>query len=273
MERIITLTTDMGTRDYYVAAVKATILGLYPQAHIIDISHHIQPFDIAQAAFVVRNVYHTFPKDSIHLLGVNSEKSNPLLQPGSPLVRHVVVRQNDHYFIGADNGIFSLIFDKMPQQAWEIDFDLTDEEYTFPVKTVFARAASMIAAGQEPGSFGHPISDLNQRTVVNPTISPSLIKGTVIYIDTYGNVITNITRKVFEQQTQGKAYRILLRGGSHEIDSIRRSYSEVPEGEIVALFDSSGHLEIAINKGVEGNGGGAAGLLGLHLGDTIRVEY
>lgn len=271
--RIITLTTDMGTRDYYVAAVKATILGLYPQAHIIDVSHQVQPFDIAQAAFVLRNVYSTFPRNSIHILGVNSEKTNPLLQPGSPLVRHVVVRHNDHYFVGADNGIFSLLFDQLPSEAWEIDFDLTDEEHTFPVKTVFARAASMIAAGQEPDSFGHPIKGLNHRTVVNPTISPGLIKGTVMYIDAYGNVITNITRRIFEQQTSGKSFRVLLRGGSHEIDSIRKSYSEVPDGEIVALFDSSGHLEIAINKGVEGNGGGASGLLGLHLGDTIRVEY
>lgn len=271
--RIITLTSDMGTRDYYVAAVKATVLGLYPQAQIIDISHHIQPFDIAQAAFVVKNVYHQFPQGSIHILGVNSEKTNPLLQPGSPLVRHVVVRHNGHFFVGADNGIFSLLFESMPTEAWEIDFDLTAEEYTFPVKTIFARAASMIAAGQEPGTFAHAIKDLNQRTVVRPTISPSLIKGTVIYIDTYGNVITNITRKVFEQQTIGKNFRILIRGGSHEMDTIRQSYAEVPEGEIVALFDSSGHLEIAINKGVEGNGGGAAGLLGIHLGDTIRVEY
>lgn len=271
--RTITLTTDMGLQDYYVAAVKGTILGLYPNAHIVDITHHIQPFDIAQTAFVLKNVYHSFPKGTIHIIGVNSEKTNPLVQPGAALTRHVVVLYNEHYFIGADNGVFSLFFDREPEAIYEIDFDMDDHEQTFPVKTVFARAASLIASGQQPGSFGHPISSLNQRTIIAPTVNPNLIKGTVIYIDGYGNVITNITRAIFEQQTSNKEFKIVLRGGSHEIDAIRKAYNEVPEGEVVALFESSGHLEIAINKGVEGNGGGAAGLLGLRLGDTVRVEY
>lgn len=271
--RIITLTSDMGTQDYYVAAVKATILGLYPQASIVDVSHHIRPFDIAQAAFVLKNVYASFPQGSIHVIGVNSEKTNPLLQPKMPLVRHVVVEYRNHFFVGADNGIFSLLFEDAPQRVLEIDFDLQDNEHTFPVKTVFARAAAMIASGADPSTFGHVIHELNQRAVVTATVSPNLIKGTVIYIDIYGNVITNITKAVFEQQVGKKPYKILLRGGSHDIDTIRKTYSEVPEGEIVALFDSSGHLEIAINKGVEGNGGGAAGLLGLHIGDIVRVEF
>lgn len=271
--RIITLTSDMGTQDYYLAAVKAAILGLYPQANIIDISHHVAPFDIAQAAFVVKNVYGTFPKGSIHILGVNSEKSNPLTQPGAPLVRHVVVEYNGHYFIGADNGVFSLLFDDAPSAVYEIDFDGQDGEDTFPMKSVFARAASLMASGEHPSNFGHAIHELNQRTVIAATVNPNLIKGTVIYIDIYGNVIINITKSMFEQQVGKRSFKILLRGGSHEITEIRKIYSEVPEGEVVALFDSSGHLEIAINKGVEGNGGGASGLLGLRLGDTVRVEF
>lgn len=271
--RIITLTSDMGTQDYYVAAVKAAILGQSPEVQIVDITHHIQPFDIAQAAFVLKNVYRSFPIGSIHVAGIDSEKTNPLQNPGSPLVRHVIVKYDGHYFIGADNGIFSLFLQKNPDGVFEIDFGLTDEDYTFPVKTVFARAASMIANGKEPESFAKPISELNQRTVLAPTTNPNLIIGTVIYIDGYGNVITNITRELFERQVNGQSFRILLRGGSHEIDEIRKSYNEVPDGEVVALFDSSGHLEIAINKGVEGNGGGASGLLGLRLGDTVRVEF
>lgn len=271
--RIITLTSDMGTQDYYVAAVKASILGLYPQAQIIDISHHLRPFDIAQAAFVVKNVYKSFPNGSIHILGINSEKTNPLTQPGSPLTRYVVVEYANHFFIGSDNGIFSLLFDKEPTAIYEIDFELQEEEHTFPVKTVFARAASLIASGQEPASFGHKITELNERTVIMPTVSNNLIIGTVIYIDSYGNTIFNITKAEFEKQTIGKDFKIVIRGGSYEIEKIRKTYNEVPEGEVVALFDSSGHLEIAINKGVEGNGGGAAGLLGLRLGDTVRVEF
>ncbi|HLP11868.1 MAG TPA: SAM-dependent chlorinase/fluorinase [Flavobacteriales bacterium] len=271
--RIITLTSDMGTQDYYVAAVKAAILGLYPQAQIVDISHHLRPFDIAQAAFVIKNVYKSFPKGSIHILGINSEKTNPLMQPGAPLTRHVVVDYNGHYFIGADNGVFSLFLESAPTAVYEIDFGKEGEEHTFPVKTVFARAAAMIASGQNPDAFGHKINELNQRTIIAPTISSNLIIGTVIYIDSYGNAIFNITKTDFEKHTIGKDYKLVLRGGSHEIDSIRKTYNEVPEGEVVALFDSSGHLEIAINKGVEGNGGGAAGLLGLRLGDTVRVEF
>ncbi|HYG52851.1 MAG TPA: SAM-dependent chlorinase/fluorinase, partial [Flavobacteriales bacterium] len=209
--RIITLTSDMGTQDYYVAAVKATILGLYPQAQIIDVSHHLRPFDIAQAAFVIKNVYNSFPPGSIHILGINSEKTNPLAQPGAPLTRHVIVEYNGHYFIGADNGIFSLFIEAAPIAVYEIDFGTENEEQTFPVKTVFARAAAMIASGKAPSTFGKKINELNQRTIIAPTISHKLIIGTVIYIDAYGNAIFNITKADFEKHTAGKDYKLVLR--------------------------------------------------------------
>ncbi len=271
--QIITLTTDMGTRDYYVASVKAAILGLHPQAQIIDISHHIAPFDIAQAAFVLKNVYSDFPPGTIHIIGVNSEKTNALTNARTALIRHVVVQHKGHFFIGADNGVFSLLLDSTPEKVFEIDFDLKENEINFPVRNVFARTAAMIASGQQLTAFAKSINSLNQSAILTATVSSGLIKGTVIYIDTYGNVITNITRQMFYEHVGLKAFNILLRGSDYDITEIRQTYAEVPEGEIAALFDSTGHLEIAINKGVEGNGGGASGLLGLHIGDTVRMEF
>ena len=272
--RIITLLSDMGIKDYYVASVKGTIYSYFPEAKVVDISHHVQPFDIAQASFILKNVYKDFPKGSIHIIGVNPEKVvRENLFDSREEVKHLVVEFDGHYFIGADNGIFSLLMDEKPERIFEVDFELTDEELTFPVKTVFARAACMIAAGQDPGSFGVMANEIRERVVFRPVIEKDLIKGTVIYVDSYGNVITNITRQLFEKARNGRKYKIVFRSEDYEVTEIRKTYNEVPEGEMLALFASSGHLEIAINKGVEGSGGGASGLFGLKLNDTIRVEF
>jgi S-adenosyl-L-methionine hydrolase (adenosine-forming) len=271
---IITLTSDMGHRDFYVAAVKGTLLSQVPGAQIVDISHHIAPFDIAQASFVLRNSFPSFPKGTIHLIGINPER----LRRNGPFdmrdeVLHLAVKYREHYFIGADNGLFSLLFDEEPEEVFEITFDTGMDPGVFPMRNVFAPIAAMIAHGTPLAELGLPHSEIRERAIFRPVMESGMVKGTVIYIDGYGNVITNITKELFDQARKGRKFTLLFRSEDYEITEISSGYGDVPEGEKLALFGSSGHLEIAINKGVEGSGGGASSLFGLKLNDTVRIEF
>ena len=262
---IITLTTDMGTRDHYVAAVKGAIYSQLEEAKIVDISHHLARFDIAQCAFMLRNSYKEFPKGTVHIIGVDPEAS---VDRG-----HMLIECDGHYFIGADNGIFSILFDMIPENIFELNISQDSDDLTFPVKDVFAKAACHLARGGTPEIIGVRKSSVQQKQMYRPIVEESVIRGTVIYIDSYGNVITNITKSLFQQVRKGRSFTILFRSSAYAITKISRKYSQVPEGEKIALFGSSEHLEIAINKGVEGAGGGANKLFGLKIYDTVTIEF
>ena len=152
----ITLTTDMGLKDYYVATLKGAIYSELPDAKIIDISHNIPPFDITNAAFVIKNSFKHFPKNTIHVIGIDAEPSD--------LTRHIIVETQDQYFIGADNGIFSLIFDKQPDGVWEINLKTDGDEYSFPTKNIFIKAACHLARGGLPAVIGKPLDKIKPIT-------------------------------------------------------------------------------------------------------------
>lgn len=262
---VITLTTDMGLKDYYVASVKGMILCELPDARIIDISHNIAPFDIAQASYVLKNCYMDFPEGTVNVIGVNPEKTDT--------IKHLLVKANDRFFIGADNGIFSLLFTTQPQDIFELTIEEDDELQSFPTKNVFIKAACHIARGGTPEMIGRRVDSFEQRHLFQATADTDVIKGTVAYIDAYGNVITNISRTLFQEIGKGRKFKLYLTRAGYAITKISNKYNEVPEGEKVALFSSNGHLEIAINRGVEGSGGGANKLFGLKLNDTITIEF
>ena len=132
-QSIITLTSDMGYRDYYVAAVKGVIYSQCPNCHVVDISHSITPFNTFHAAWVLKNAYLNFPKGTVHILSVNSEGSDDIAQ--------VVVDYDGHYFIGADNGVFSLMFDKKPDRVFEININQDSDSMTFHSRDLFLKAA------------------------------------------------------------------------------------------------------------------------------------
>lgn len=263
---IITLTSDMGTRDHYVAAVKGAIITQCPEARIVDISHAIDPFNNSHAAFVVRNAYPEFPAGTIHIIGVNPEADGQTAQ--------LVVRHHGQFFIGADNGIFSLLFDGMPQEAFELTMKLDTDHLTFPTKNIFVKAACHLARGGTPEIIGRKVSTVRKQINVNAVVLQDVIKGAVIHVDHYGNVITNITRDLFDPFVKGRPFRISFGRMADDIKQLHKTYSDVPQGERVAFFGDTGHLEVALNKGVSGpgGGGGAAQLLGLHVNDTVRLE-
>jgi len=256
---IITLTTDLGLRDYYVASVKAAIFKETPDINIVDITHDIPSFDLQKTAFVIKNCYTDFPENTIHIIGVNSESDLE--------IPHVAIQYNGHYFIGADNGIFSLMFDTAPEKVVELTISQDTDRVTFPTKDVFVKAACHIARGGTLEVIGKPRKELAVKTMFRAVSENNIIKGMAIYIDHYGNIITNITESLFKSFGKGRRFTIFFRSEEYEIKTINDSYCSVQEGERVALFSSTGYIEIAINKG------DASRLFGVNQGDIIRIEF
>ena len=255
---IITLTTDWGLKDHYLGSVKGAIFRLLPDAKIVDICHDIPAFDLNQAAFIIRNFYPDFPEGTIHILGLNTEASIE-----SP---HTLIFHKGHYFIGADNGIFSLIFDEIPEHMIELEVIQDSDYFTFSTRDVFAKVACHLASGKPMEELGRPKKTLMQKISFKPVFDGSMIKGKVIYIDSYENVFTNITEEFFNTHAKGKKYAILFRSASYRITGLSKSYKDVVVGEMLALFNSSGYLEISINQGK------ASSLLGLKIDQPVLIE-
>jgi S-adenosylmethionine hydrolase len=256
---IITLISDLGHKDYYLSAVKGAIFTREPQAIIVDITHDIPAFDILQAAFVLKNAYVNFPKGTVHIIGINSEAT--IYHP------HVAVEYEGHYFIGADNGIFSLLFTEKPEKIIELNITPDSTALTFPLKDVFVIAACHLATGGTIEMLGIKKNELVERTLFRPASDSHVIRGSVLYIDIYGNIITNITQQLFNDVGKGRPFTIFFRKSDYNIDSICNKYSDVAEGEKLALFSTSGYLELAINKGQ------GSMLFGLKQNDTLRIEF
>ena len=258
---IITLTTDLGTVDHYVSAVKATILRQLDNANIVDISHDIPSFNIIHAAFVLKNVYQEFPPGSIHIIGVNAETNEDN--------SHLAVYANGHYFVGTDNGIFSLLLDLKPDKIIEITTTRDSDNENFPVKDVFAKAACHIARGGTLEIIGTEIKQFSKEFAKLEALhDKNSIRGSIIHIDHYGNAITNISQRLFKDVAKGRAYTINLGSKEHySLNTIKRKYNEVQAGDAVAIFISTDLLSISINNG------SASSLMGLHINDTVRIEF
>jgi len=255
---IITLTTDLGSKDFYQAALKGSILSIMPTANIVDVTHEVPSFNISYAAFVLKNVYPYFPKGTVHLIGIDSVFSEN--------TKYIALKHQDHFFVGADNGIFSLLFDEIPEEIVELNI-MQDLKYLhFPLVDIFVKAAVQLAKGGRLKDIGVATDSIEQRMLLNPVIERDIIRGSVIYIDTFCNVITNITKDLFNKIQRNRDFTLYFRK-SETITKLSWHYNEVQEGEKLCLFGISNHLEIAINKGK------ASGLLGLHLNDIIRVEF
>jgi S-adenosyl-L-methionine hydrolase (adenosine-forming) len=258
---IITLTTDLGNIDHYVATIKAAIFRQLPDTNIVDISHNVPPFNIRHAAFVVKNSYQEFPQGTIHIIGVNAESDS-----NAP---HLAVYANGHYFIGAENGMFSLILDVKPDKIVELNLSKDSDNQNFPTKDVFAKAACHISRGGTLELIGKVKSNFDAQTSnLEAWFDKNVIKGGVMHIDNYGNAITNIKQELFNRVAKERRFSIYVGNREHyTITKIRRKYNQVELGEAVAIFISTKLLSISINQG------SAAALMGLSLNDIIRIEF
>ena len=255
---IITLTTDLGDKDIYQAALKGSILKLLPTVNIVDITNSVAAYNIQQAAFILKNSYHYFPDNTVHLIGIDTVYNED--------TRYLAIKYKNHFFVGADNGIFSLMFDQEPDEIVELNIMQDLKFLHFPLADIFVKAACHLADGGKLSKIGVPVPDVEKKMNLQPVIEKNLIKGVVIYIDSFQNVITNITKDFFNNVQQGRNFLLSFKR-NETINHLSWHYNEVPEGEKLCLFGISDHLEIAINKG------NASGLLGLNLGDSVIIDF
>jgi S-adenosylmethionine hydrolase len=255
---ILTLTTDLGDKDIYQAVLKGSILRVLPTVNIVDITHTVAAFNIQQAAFILKNSFYYFPEETVHLIGIDTVYSDEN--------KFLAIRYRKHFFVGADNGIFSLIFDEEPEAIMEINIMQDLKFLHFPLSDIFVKAACHLANGGLLEDIGEPVAGIEKRMLLQPAVERNQIRGMVIYIDSFQNVITNITKDFFNQVQQGRRF-ILYFKRNETITHLSWHYNEVPEGEKLCLFGISDHLEIAINKG------NASGLLGLNLGDSVIIDF
>ncbi len=254
---IVTLTTDWNTNDYYVGAIKGKILSKSTQVQVVDISHQVPAFNITQAAFILRNCFYNFPKGSIHIIGVNTE--------GGKDMPFLLVEYKKHYFIGTDNGIFGLLFNEEPDKI--IELKSPPELKSFTSFSIFSETASKIANGDKPESLGKVVKKYQEKIPLRAAIDKSVITGSVIYIDSFRNAITNITKDLFDRIGENKPFEIFVQSNHYIITHLNNYYHETSPGEILAIFNSVGLLEIAINKG------NAADLLNLSTNSSIRIKF
>jgi len=250
---LITFMSDFGHRDHYVAAVKAKILAVNHNVKVIDINHEIEPYNIAHAAFVCNAVFRDFPKGTVHILAVNS-----LGKRGD---KYLAIKLEDHYFVGTDNGLFSLISRDKPTAIVE----LPGETSSFPERDVFAKAAVFLANEKSIYDLGIQIPEVKRMLNRELRLTQNQITGNVLHIDYYGNVITNIEKEGFETVSANRSYNVkFIR---EEIRKIGKGYNSIDEGDCAVFFNSNNLLEIAINKG------NASQLLGLVYDDQVIIEF
>ena len=271
----ITLTTDFGTKDHFVGAVKGAIYTELADAKIVDITHEIAPFNITETAYILKNSYKSFPKGTIHIIGVDSELSKDN--------KHIALELDGHFFVCPDNGLISMIASEIkPTKIVEINIHDRIES-SFPVLDVFVQVACFIARGGNLTVIGKVIKDFKKLIEIQPKVNQAQnqIIGGVLYIDNYGNVITNISQKMFQEIGKGRTFNATAR--RYSFSKIFTKYNEVTnnslheshqyDGHKLAIFNAAGYLEIAIYRSNLDTVGGASSLLGLSYRDQITIDF
>lgn len=270
---IITLTTDYGLKDHFVGSLKGKIISEFREAIIIDISHDIDPFNISEAAYIIGSAYSSFPKGTVHLIGVDIELNSEN--------QHIAIQWNDQYFICSDNGILSMLVQKIvPQKIVTITIhdrlphDATDLH-------VFVKVACHLAKGGLLNVIGKEIKTIKEVTELQAIVQENQIKGYVIYNDHLGNAVTNISKNLFLEISKNRPYEIRFKNKT--IKTILPKYSDIGisdkypikhfEGEKLAIFNEAGFLEIAIFKSNPNTVGSATSLLGLSYRDVVAIEF
>jgi S-adenosylmethionine hydrolase len=257
---IITLLTDFGVKDPYVASMKGAILRINPKCTLVDITHQVSPQDIKEGAFLLANSYSFFPKGTIHL---------SVVDPGvGSLRKPILLLTRNYFFIGPDNGLFSLVAqrDKVRQVV-----ALTNKKYflhqistTFHGRDIFAQVAGHLSLGVKPKAFGNELDTWVELDFGRPKIEGEKLVGEILHVDVFGNLISNIDKKEFSRFTQGHSF--LIRVGGRTIRSLKKGYWEGKKNEPIALFGSGGFLEISVREG------NAQKMLKVKKGDQITVQ-
>jgi S-adenosylmethionine hydrolase len=255
---IITITSDWGIKDYYLAVVKGQLLSCCPEAVLVDISHSIRPFNISEAAFVLKNSFLHFPKNTWHVIEVSTDM--PFDAP------YLIVKYQDHFFIGRDDGVFSLILENdKPDEIFEIN---DPPETLFPMRDIYIPVLEQLFQGVDIHKITHPVSSIRKKIPFMSTISGNIVKGQVVYVDNYENIFTNIHRDVFDKARQNTSRFTLYIGSGKGYDNLKtlNNFQKVGDSDIVPFFVND-YLVIAVKHG------NAAGLLGGNEGEAVVIEF
>ena len=272
---IITLTSDYGNLDHRVSAIKGSILQLNPDARIIDITHEIGAYNLIQTAYILRNAYAHFPKESVHIVSVDSFFHKDR--------KNLLVKMDGHYFITADNGLMSLtFFDQKPEAIYEITINNRfDDEVKFASVDIFVPVAAHLTKGGLPELIGRKINHYKCTTFAKPHFNEpeKMLIGEVMYIDNFGNCVTNISKLIFDKtMVNFNNFEINIR--NILLKNINRKYTDIVtdwekeneyHGKASALFNGQDLLEITIYKGTKNNG--ANSLFGLKVGDKVYIQF
>ncbi len=262
MRPIITLTTDFGSSDGYVAAMKGTILRICPTARLVDITHHITAYDVMEAAFVLRQATPHYPAGTIHLVvvdpGVGSQR------------RPVALRYGSHYLVGPDNGLFTLLLDNAdPEELVVLNRPRTycsaQLSTTFHGRDIFAPVAALLASGQPFDTLGSRADTLRPLRWALPIDDDQGIRGWIVHVDRFGNCITNIPHDLFVRRRGSRGVKCYV--GNTIIKGVSRTYCDVEPGEPLLVFGSGNHLEVSVNRG------NAAELLHIRRGTPVSVVF
>lgn len=240
--KIITLLTDFGTKDGFVGTMKGVILSINPKVELVDLTHEISPHNILEASIALRTSYHFFPRGTIHLVvvdpGVGSQR------------RSILVETEKYYFIGPDNGILSFALEneeiKKIIELSNKKYFLRDISNTFHGRDIFAPVAAYLARGTNIKRFGQQTKEYKKFTLLTPRIHPGGVIGKVIYVDHFGNLVTNIGAGLALKLAQK---RVLIKINNRKIERINKSYADTKPGELTAVIGSNDCLEIAVNQG------------------------
>ena len=273
---IVTLTTDFGHKDFSVSVIKGALIQQISNVTIIDISHEISPYNPSETAYILKNAFRSFPNGSIHIIGVESE--------WTPENSHIVMEFEEHYFISSDNGVLSLIKEDF-NASKIVEINIHKKVISaFPVLDVFINVAAHIARKGKLEVIGKSITDIKELTNIKPVINKdkNQILGSVIYIDNYGNLVTSIKESLFYEVGKSRSFTIFAR--SIKFKNIYKSYSQAidfnlpkgkreEDGKKLALFNTAGHLELAVYKSNPLTVGGAGSLFGLGYRDPVTVQF
>ena len=273
---IITLITDFGNKDHFVAKIKGEIYSNYDNAKIVDISNNVSPFNIMEAAYILENAYKSFPDKTVHIIDVDSEKT---LEK-----KHIVMYLDNHFFISSDNGILSILCQNInPEKIYEIIIHDELDKIDSSTK-IFSKVACHLAKGGKPELLGKEINEIKPVKNLKPFINEDLsqIISSVMYIDNFGNVITNLKKNVFDEIRKGRSFEISVR--NYKFKKIYNKYTdivnyEIPiiqrndEGKGLVVFNSSDLLQISIYRSNPQNVGTASSLMGLKIYDSVTISF
>lgn len=257
---LITLTTDFGTADHLAGTMKGVILNINPAARIVDISHNVTPFDVLDGALTIGCAYRYFPPRTIHAV---------IVDPGVGTQRRpILASTGQQYFLAPDNGVLSMIFERescMVRHITSEHYFLSPVSATFHGRDVFGPAAGWLSKNWQPEAFGEEITDYARFTLPKAKAAGNVVKGVILRVDAFGNLMTNLTAEDLPD-TVAASGAINLSVNGKEIRKLERTFGLGAPGEAVAVFGSSGFLEIAVNRG------NAARTLGTGRGAEVTLD-